>query len=229
MVFLRRLAAVIFSLIVSVAATDLFIRYANTDGMSGVDDLRCALIAISTAWLAWGAALSLLGLFYVPDPIARLDEDEPIKGRTAILVPVYNEDPVSTFSRVAAMDEGLARLGAGEMFDFALLSDTNSEEMAEEEALWWARLVADRDAEGRIFYRRRTINTGKKAGNVEDFVRRSGAAYEYALILDADSLMDASTIVEMVRRMEADPKLGLLQTLPTIINARSLFGRAMLF
>ena len=229
MVFLRRLAAVIFSLIVSVAATDLFIRYANTDGMSGVDDLRCALIAISTAWLAWGAALSLLGLFYVPDPIARLDEDEPIKGRTAILVPVYNEDPVSTFSRVAAMDEGLARLGAGEMFDFALLSDTNSEEMAEEEALWWARLVADRDAEGRIFYRRRTVNTGKKAGNVEDFVRRSGAAYEYALILDADSLMDASTIVEMVRRMEADPKLGLLQTLPTIINARSLFGRAMQF
>ena len=60
-VFLRRLAALIFSLIVAVAACELFIRYADTDGMSPIDDFRCALIAISTAWLAWGAALSLLG------------------------------------------------------------------------------------------------------------------------------------------------------------------------
>jgi len=228
-VFLRRLSAVIFSLIVSVAATSLFVRYANTDGMSAVDYFRCVLIAVTTAWLAWGAALSLLGLFYIPEPIARLPEGQAVKGRTAILVPVYNEDPMATFSRVAAMDEGLTALGVEQQFDFAVLSDTTSQAIAEEEALWWAKLVADREAEGRIFYRRRTINTGKKAGNVEDFIRRSGAAYEYALILDADSLMDARTILEMTRRMEADPELGLLQTLPTIIHASSFFGRAMQF
>ena len=228
-VFLRRLAAVIFSLIVSVAASELFIRYADTDGMSVIDVFRCALIAISTAWLAWGAALSLLGLFYVQHPISRLPEGIRVKGRTAIIVPIYNEDPVGTFSRVAAMDEGLERLGVGDLFDFALLSDTTSQAIAEGEAMWWARLVADRDAEGRIFYRRRTANTGKKAGNVEDFVRRSGSAYDYALILDADSLMEPDTIVELTRRMEADPELGLLQTLPTIIHARSFFGRAMQF
>jgi membrane glycosyltransferase len=225
----RRLAALAFGVIVAAAATDLFIRYANTDGMSLVDDFRCGLITLTTLWLAWGAALSLMGLLYVPDKIRRLPDGQPIRGRTAILVPIYNEDPASTFSRVAAMDKGLAGLGAGKLFDFALLSDTTSERIAEDEALWWARLVAERRAEGRIFYRRRAVNTGKKAGNIEEFMRRAGAAYDYALILDADSLMAPESIVEMVRRMEADEKLGLLQTLPTIIHARSFFGRAMQF
>src|SRR5438105_15307191 len=93
-VLFRRLGAVVFSLIVSFAATELFIRYANADGMSAVDIFRCVLIAISTAWLAWGAALSLLGLVYAPETIARLPDGTQPKGRTAILVPVYNEDPV---------------------------------------------------------------------------------------------------------------------------------------
>ena len=228
-VLFRRLAAVVFSLIASFAAAELFVRYANTDGMSAVDGLRCVLIAISTAWLAWGAALSLLGLFYVPDPIVSLGPGARPRGRTAILVPVYNEDPVSTFSRVAAMDEGLSQLGAADLFDFAILSDTTSDAIAADEALWWGKLVADRHGQDRIYYRRRAVNIGKKAGNIEDFIRRSGGAYDYALILDADSLMDAATIFEMARRMEADPDLGLLQTLPEIIYAQSFFGRAMQF
>ena len=228
-VLFRRIAAIILSILVSISATDLFIRYANTDGMSGVDTFRCVLIAVSTFWLAWGASLSLLGLFYVDEPVPRIPNDVPLKGRTVVLVPVYNEDPVSTFSRVAAMDEGLRKIGAEGLFDFAILSDTTSEVIAEQELLWWGRLLHDCQADGRIFYRRRTSNVGKKAGNIEDFVRRSGAAYEYALILDADSLMEPGTMVEMARRMEADADLGLLQTLPTIVYAGSFFGRAMQF
>ena len=72
-------------------------------------------------------------------------------------------------------------------------------------------------------------NAGRKAGNIEDFFRRSGAAYDYALILDADSLIEGATLIEMIRRMEADPGLGLLQSLPVVVGARSLFGRAMQF
>jgi membrane glycosyltransferase len=84
-------------------------------------------------------------------------------------------------------------------------------------------------AEGRMFYRRRQRNVGKKAGNIEDFISRSGAAYDFALILDADSLMDGATIQAMVNRMEADERLGLLQSVPEVIHAHSMFGRLMQF
>ncbi|MDB5563181.1 MAG: glucans biosynthesis glucosyltransferase MdoH [Hyphomicrobiales bacterium] len=228
-VYLRRLLAVLFSLSMSFAATQLFIRFADEGGFSYLDIFRCALIAVSTAWLAWGATLSLFGLLYSAEKTPRLPDDKPLDGRTAILIPVYNEDPASTFSRVAAMDESLAQVRVADKFHFAILSDTTSEEIAEQEARWFARLITERRGEGRLFYRRRTANIGKKAGNIEDFVRRSGGAYEYALILDADSLMEGETILEMARRMEADPSLGLLQTLPMIIYARSFFGRAMQF
>ena len=80
----------------------------------------------------------------------RVAVDNPLALDTAA------EDPMSTFSRVAAMDEGLAAAGATDLFDFAILSDTTSPAIAAEEALWWARLVAERRGEGRIFYRRRT-------------------------------------------------------------------------
>ncbi len=148
---------------------------------------------------------------------------------TAILVPVYNEDPVATFARIAAMDASLRATGPGDRFHFAILSDTRSDEVAARERIWFLRLLADTHGEGRIFYRRRTQNKGRKAGNIEDFIKRAGAAYEFAIILDADSLMEGATMVEMVRRMEAAPDLGLLQTLPTIIRAKSRFGRTMQF
>ena len=76
-VLFRRLGAMAFAVIVTVGATDLFIRYADTDGMSLVDDFRCGLIALTTLWLAWGAALSLMGLLYLPEPIRRIATIEP--------------------------------------------------------------------------------------------------------------------------------------------------------
>ena len=87
----------------------------------------------------------------------------------------------------------------------------------------------DAPAREQIFYRRRSKNSGRKAGNIEDFIRNSGGAYEFALVLDADSLMEAEAILEMIARIEAKPELGLLQTLPLIVHARSIFGRALQF
>ena len=43
---------------------------------------------------------------------------------------------------------------------------------------------------------------------IEDFFQRAGGAYDSALILDADSLLEGSTMVEMARRMEAEPRLA---------------------
>ncbi|MEO5806275.1 glucans biosynthesis glucosyltransferase MdoH [Devosia sp.] len=224
---LIRASALCVALMLSMVAGWLFIDFSAPGGLNWLDLLRAVLIVISSFWLCWGSAAGLLGLFVSRRTIAA-PSATPL-GMTAILVPIYNEDPVATFSRVAAMNRSIADLGFSDWFHFAILSDTTNLEIAAQEAVWFEHLLRESRAIGRIFYRRRSQNIGKKAGNVEDFIIHSGAAYDYALILDADSLMEGSTMVEMARRMQADPHLGLLQTLPKIINARSFFGRSMQF
>ncbi|MGL4310132.1 MAG: glucans biosynthesis glucosyltransferase MdoH [Paracoccaceae bacterium] len=225
------LAARIFALslagLAGAGAVMLFLQYGAADGLGLTDAFRAALILASTLWLAWGAAQGLVGLMPRRDRLRR--GRRAIAGKTVVLVPVYNEDPAVTFARIAAMDSALRETEPGAVFDFAILSDTRDETIARSELRWYRRLIAETGGDGRIYYRRRQSNTGRKAGNIEDFIRRSGAAYDYAMILDADSLLDAGTIAEMARRMEAAPNLGLLQSLPKTIRARSRFGRAMQF
>ena len=216
------------SILAALSAGMVFYSYGTADGFQMIDAVRSLLILISTWWLAWGAVGGLLGLTTRAAPPA-LRHDGPIMGRTVVLFPVYNEDPQVSFARIAAMDASLRATGDPAEVHFAILSDTRNDAIAAQEHRWFARLLRDCAGEGRMFYRRRAQNTGKKAGNIEDFFVTSGANYDYALILDADSLMEGATILEMVRRMEAQPDLGLLQTLPRIVNARARFGRAMQF
>lgn len=216
------------SVLASLTAGQVFLSYGAADGLSAIDVLRSVLILLSTWWLAWGAATALLGLTSRHRD-APLRATGPIRGKTVVIVPVYNEDPVDTFSRIAAMDASLRATGSPAHIDFAVLSDTTNEAVAARELHWFDRLRAQQDGAGRMFYRRRAQNKGRKAGNIEEFITTSGGAWDYALILDADSLMEGETIVEMIRRIEGDPHLGLLQTLPKVIRARSRFGRAMQF
>lgn len=224
---LTRMLALLFSMSAGFAAFVLFLNYGASNGLDLMDQVRASLICVSTSWLAWGAAQAVAGLTTRPPrhPVS----DAPLRSRTAVLVPVYNEDPLSTFARVAAMDTALQASGFGGHFHFAILSDTRDEAIARREEHWFLRLLDRTGGDGRIFYRRRGMNDGRKAGNIAEFITSSGAAYEFAIILDADSLMEAGTIIEMVRRMQAEPKLGLLQTLPRVINAQSRFGRMMQF
>ncbi|MDV7271984.1 glucans biosynthesis glucosyltransferase MdoH [Thioclava sp. A2] len=222
-----RSLAILLSLVAGLGAFWLFMQFGRSDGLEALDIIRALLILISTLWLAWGAVQALIGLTTLPETPPMPPRPEG-RSRTIILMPVYNEDPRVSFARLAAMDASLKAEGA-DYLHFAVLSDTRSDAIAAEEQHLFARLLAETNGAKRFFYRRRSANTGKKAGNIEDFITRSGAGYDFALILDADSLMEGATILEMVRRMEAEPHLGLLQTLPKVIRAGSRFGRAMQF
>src|SRR5699024_9595509 len=68
-----------------------------------------------------------------------------------------------------------------------------------------------------------------KSGNVADFLRRWGRNYKYFVVLDADSLMGAETLSDLVRLMECHPRVGILQAPPSIVRARSLFARVQQF
>ncbi|MGR3820985.1 MAG: glucans biosynthesis glucosyltransferase MdoH [Salipiger marinus] len=220
-----RATAVIFSLLAAGTATVLLLEVALQDGSDLWDYVRAVLILVTTAWLAWGAGLALSGL--APQRRTSVPEMQEPQPPTVVLVPICNEDPVTTFARIAAMDRSIRQ--AGVAAHVAILSDTRDPQAADLERRTFVRLLQETEGEGRIFYRRRTDNRGRKAGNVEDFFRKSGSAYEFAVILDADSLMEGSAIRAMIARMQADSGLGLLQTLPRVIGGRSFFARAMQF
>ena len=220
-----RATAVIFSLLAAGTATVLLLEVALQDGSDLWDYVRAVLILVTTAWLAWGAGLALSGL--APQRRTSVPEMQEPQPPTVVLVPICNEDPVTTFARIAAMDRSIRQ--AGVAAHVAILSDTRDPQAADLERRTFVRLLQETEGEGRIFSRRRTDNRGRKAGNVEDFFRKSGSAYELAVILDADSLMEGSAIRAMIARMQADSGLGLLQTLPRVIGGRSFFARAMQF
>ncbi len=211
----------------SLAAGWLYLDMVGSGRPSPLDWGRTVLLVIAVFWLLWGGMVGILGAFS-----HRRRQDAPAGrplGLTAILGPIYNENPVETFARVAAMNRQLVAMDMADRFHFAILSDSSSLEVAAREAACFDLLAREPQSPGRIFYRRRERNIGKKAGNIEDFIARSGAAYDYALILDADSLMEATTIVAMACRMDEDSSLGLLQTVPQVIGAGTVFGRLMAF
>ncbi|MDR3456746.1 MAG: glucans biosynthesis glucosyltransferase MdoH [Verrucomicrobiae bacterium] len=157
-------------------------------------------------------------------------QDQSIEGiSTAIIFPIYNEDSVRVLEGLRATYESIERTGQIGKFDFFILSDsTNPDRWVEEEANW-CELVRDLDALGKIYYRRRLFNEERKSGNVRDFLNTWGKRYRYFVCCDADSVMSGETLVDLVKLMEVNPTTGLIQTVPSLVNAESLFGRIQQF
>jgi membrane glycosyltransferase len=148
---------------------------------------------------------------------------------TAVIFPIYNEDSVRVLEGLRATYESLARTGRLEHFDFFILSDSTNPDCWVEEESRWSELVRDLDALGKIYYRRRLFNEERKSGNVRDFLNAWGKRYRYFVCCDADSVMRGETLVDLVKLMEAHPTVGLIQTVPALVNAESLFGRIQQF
>lgn len=147
--------------------------------------------------------------------------------RTAILAPVHCEAPDAVFARLAAVERSLAERGVADLFDIFVLSDTDVPGIiTAEEAAFRA---FERHATASVYYRRRANKQGRKAGNVGEWVRRFGGAYENMVVLDADSVMTAEALVALANRMEDEPDLGIVQTTPRIVGARTLFARYLQF
>jgi membrane glycosyltransferase len=148
---------------------------------------------------------------------------------TALVFPIYNENVVRVYEGLRATYESLEKTGQIERFDFFILSDSTDPDKCVEEERRWFYLIRDIDALGRIYYRRRVANEGKKSGNVRDFLNSWGRRYRYFVVFDADSVMRGETLVSLVKLMEANPSVGLIQTVPALVNAESLFGRIQQF
>nr|WP_314477036.1 glucans biosynthesis glucosyltransferase MdoH [uncultured Pseudomonas sp.] len=157
--------------------------------------------------------------------------NEPIapEARTALVMPICNEDVPRVFAGLRATFESVAASGNLDRFDFFVLSDTNDTDIAVAEQQAWLDVCRETKGFGRIFYRRRRRRVKRKSGNLDDFCRRWGSEYKYMVVLDADSVMSGECLSSLVRLMEANPDAGIIQTGPKASGMDTLYARMQQF
>ncbi len=231
----RRLYLIGGTTVISLIATWVMFTVMWPGGINVLEGCLLLLFMLLFAWVTMSFASALAGFFCVVSGGGRklgIDPQRPLpelRTRTALLMPTYHENPSRLLAGLQAIYESVAETGQLENFDFFVLSDSRREELGSLEEREYAALCERLGAHGRIFYRRRADNAGRKAGNIADWVRRFGGAYEQMLILDADSVMTGDTIVRLVAGMESNPDVGLIQSLPVVVGGRTLFARMQQF
>lgn len=225
--FQRRLFLIVGSFLFGLLAAQEMFTPLQSDGIDWIDAGFFLLFFGLFAWIAFGFLNAVAGLFVLlgrgPVMPAQKGGDLVLPAsRTAVLMPIYNEDVGAVFRRLRAMTESIGRVGAADRFDFFILSDSHERAYAKE---YVAFLRLREESRARVFYRRRERNIARKPGNIAEWVGRFGGAYENMLVLDADSLMTGAAMVRLATAIEARPGIGLLQTVPQLINGQTMFAR----
>ncbi len=227
--FLRRAAVTAFGM--AVALVELAWLRAVLEGIGwGPATLALMLCGIAVApWLGLCAANGVAGFLVrmlARDPPGYLlpglwsDEDN-VTTPTAILVAVRAEPLGPILENLERLLAGLDVTRWGDRFAAFVLSDTPDGEVAEAERLAVA-------AHPRIGYRRRESNAGYKAGNILAFLDAL-EGFEFAVVLDADSVMTAEAVLRLVRILQARRDVAIVQHLTVGLPAESPFPRLFQF
>jgi membrane glycosyltransferase len=208
-------------------------------GFGLLDALVLFCFAVTLPWTVigfWNAVIGFLLMRFSRDPAAavtpvaaRIRGDEPVTAATAILMCIRNEAPERVIRNIEPMMADLVAAGVGDRFHVYVLSDTSRADIAAMEEQQFDALRARWQNRLALTYRRREHNVGFKAGNIRDFCDRWGDRHEFAVTLDTDSLMPASAILRLVRIMQAEPRLGILQSLVIGLPSTSAFARLFQF
>jgi membrane glycosyltransferase len=219
------------TVLTALVAVGPFVLY-RRGGFDGLETLGFAVFLVLASAIACWFCTAVAGLFVLrtgreQDDLSFAPHPPLPTTRTALLMPIYNENADAAFGRLAALDASLARLGASDAFDIFVLSDSTRDEVifAERAAYLSLRPVAH----SRLYLRRRPKNLERKAGNISEWVRRFGGAYDFMVVLDADSSMAGDTLLRLADAMQRHPGVGLIQTAPTITGAGTPFARLSQF
>jgi len=229
-----RAVAVLGSVAIAGALT-LQLAGSMGEDLRPVEIALIAVFAVLVFWVAanfWASALGFLSLArraWRRSPPRPTGPGAPIGKRLVVVMPIYEEDAKAVFGRLLRVYRSLENMPRLQGFHLFVLSDTRSDAVADQEAVEFRNLRQAARSSNRIFYRRRASNEGRKAGNIREFIETWGGHYDYMLVLDADSLMDGKTVLRLADHMEADPRLGLIQTWPRLIGSDTLFGRLQQF
>ncbi|MEM7271366.1 MAG: glucans biosynthesis glucosyltransferase MdoH, partial [Pseudomonadota bacterium] len=197
------------------------IRIFGAGGWTAADITIFVCFLIGAPWTVmgfWNAIIGLTllhgskdGLSATSPFLEAAEADTPIRTKTAVCMFLRNEDPERAFQRLIETKRSIDATGYGDRYDVFVLSDTNEADWADAEAAAFEKYRALLGPNA--IYRRREKNTGFKAGNIRDFLRRWGGGYDFFLPLDSDSLMAGPDVLRLTRVMQAYPRLGILQSL----------------
>lgn len=226
---------------VATAITGVYIMFdiLRANNLTPLETVILVLFSITFCWISLAFWSGVFGFFLQMlriDPLSLKStkylktNTAPISTRTAVVMPVYNEDTHRVIAGFEATLRSLEQTGEIAHFDFYLLSDTTDLTVAQAELDAWQQFTARLGRlSQQVFYRRRLKNTARKVGNLAEFCQRWGSNYEQMIVLDADSIMSGDCLVQMVRAMQANPRAGLIQTVPIPVRQTTYFGRFVQF
>ncbi len=183
------------------------------------------LFAVSYGRMALSAASPLVGLLPARAEPVRRPGRQVGSVRTALLLPVFNEPPEPIHAAVRIMADSLDEADGVTVF---VLSDTQDAGRLGDEARLFPPFMRARSGVG-IHYRNRSPNAGRKAGNIAAFCCDHGDAFDFAIVLDADSLMTADAIRALIAALQNDPGSALIQSVSYPIGGTTLFARLQQF
>lgn len=239
---LRRILLAV--LVISSSIAGCMTMYHVISGLGiGWQIIMLVLFALTFTWIAlafWGAIFGFVVCALRLDPLTLrkqvplLSDDYLLVSRTALIMPIYAEPPIPTIAGLEATCRSLLEQAKtvhrqletplNTHFEVFVLSDTQDPTKAKIEAAHVAALQQRLAGQLSVHYRRRENNLGRKAGNIADFCCRWGQHYDHMVVLDADSLMSGATLLNLVHRMQQQPDVGLIQTVPIPVGQRTLFG-----
>jgi membrane glycosyltransferase len=231
---IRRRAVALVTFFISLVGLWLMCDVMGAGGWTTLKGVELVLFGLLFTSLSFGFSQAFLGFLVLAEGIEplkitnTLDEETPLAS-TAIVMPVYNEDAETVFGSIRSLYDSLQERGELDSFDFYILSDSTDPSKAVEEELGWADICRQTNGFGKIHYRRRKLPVNRKSGNIADFCRRWGHRHRYMVVLDADSIMAGRAVSSLVRLMEVNPRAGIIQTMPRLVKAETVFGRIQQF
>lgn len=235
--YFRRFLLLAFMFIQTAMATYFMMDVLPYKGHRLLEMAELALFALLFCWVSAGFWTALAGFWILITKkdkflVSKNDTKDKVidpSARTAIVMPICNEDVSRVLAGLRASYESIKRAGTLEHFDFFILSDSNQADICAQEFAGWKALCEEVGGFGKIFYRHRRYRVKRKSGNIDDFCRRWGSQYRYMIGFDADSVMTGECVSTLVRLMESHPGAGLIQTAPRASGRDTLYARIQQF
>ncbi|TGL33390.1 glucans biosynthesis glucosyltransferase MdoH [Leptospira perdikensis] len=215
----------------------LFIEIISFQGIEITEYYQFITLIFLLPMLSYGASTAFFGFILS----LKKDADSLLKAKripeteldmslmasipVAIVMPVYEENEISIFSRIKVIFESANKIHKLPQLDFFILSDTRTPEKWIKEEAAYIELCESTENFHNFHYRRRKSNLNGKSGNIADFCRRWGKKYKYMIILDADSLVSGELILQLIANMEKNPNAGIIQSSTRIFRSTTLFQK----